>query len=209
MTEKISSIYKITNLQNNYIYVGSTNQPLKERFRHHCKPSAQTFNPNSKFYQDIQQYGKENFEIELLDTCFERHRFIIEEYWYKKLYKSGALMYEIKMGNSLSENTKQRIARLRNARDYKYHTEEFKYHLSQSTSGELNGMYGRKDDKAVNGRMVLAYYDKEHTQIYKSFVSVKTALQFLGLKGHVGLMKACKDNKLYHGFYWVKEWVDR
>lgn len=211
MEEKLCSIYKITNRINGYIYVGSTSRDIETRYQEHFKPSIWDGNPNSPFYQDVQKYGKENFALELLDTCFERHRFILEEYWWHKLFEEHYLMYEIKMGNSHSDNTKQRLSRLRNEekRSETYHTEEFKDKISEKTSGELNGMWGKKDEEAINGRIVIAFYDKEHTQVFKRFVSVRTALQFLGIKGHVGLLKACRNNELYHGYYWRKEWIDR
>lgn len=211
MKETITNIYKITNLKNNYVYVGSTNKNLKERFSEHCKPSTWLKSPNSLFYKELNKFGKENFLIELLDTCFERHRFIIEEYWWNKLFDENFLMYEIKRGNSLSENTKKRISRLRNLeeRDKKYHTEQFKNKVSQATSGELNGMYGKKDEEALNGRMVLAYKDKEHKKLIHTFNSMKVALKFLNIKGHSGLNKACRNNELFHEYYWEKEWIDR
>lgn len=167
--------------------------------------------PNSEFYKDIQKYGKENFEIKQLDECFTRHRYVIEEYWWKKLYKENYLMYEIKMGNSHSKNTKQRIAIARNRQDRIdfYNSEEFKVKTSLKTSGELNGMWGKKDEQAINGRMICAFHDKEHTQVFKIFNSVKTALNYIGIKGHAGLLKACRGNGLYHGYYWTKEWIDR
>lgn len=167
--------------------------------------------PNSEFYKDIQKYGKENFEIKQLDECFTRHRYVIEEYWWKKLYKENYLMYEIKMGNSHSKNTKQRIAIARNRQDRIdfYNSEEFKVKTGLKTSGELNGMWGKKDEQAINGRMICAFHDKEHTQVFKIFNSVKTALNYIGIKGHAGLLKACRGNELYHGYYWTKEWIDR
>lgn len=211
--EKICNIYKITNKINNYVYVGSTSRTLEERFQEHCRPSSsdESHNPNSIFYKDIQKYGPENFTIELLDTCAERHRYIIEEYWWHKLYDEHYLMYEIKMGNSHSMNTKQRISYLRNQEDRVdiYKTDEFKEKISQKTSGELNGLWGKKDDEAINGRIVIAFYDKEHTKKFKEFNSVKMALNYIGIKGHVGLLEACRENKLFHGYYWTKEWIDR
>ena len=211
-TEQITKIYKITNLINNYIYVGSTNKSLEERFKEHCKPSTWEHkgNENSLFYKDIQKYGIKNFKIELLDTCFERHRYIIEEYWWNKLYDEHFLMYDIKRGNTLSLNTKQRIAKLRIERNKEiYNNEQFKTKVSKATSGELNGMYGKKDENALNGRMVVAYLDDNHKQMYKQFPSVKMALQFLGVKGHSKLNQSCRDNSLYRGYYWQKEWIDR
>ena len=57
--ENLINIYKITNLKNNYIYVGSTSKSIQERFREHCKPSTWEKSPNSNFYKDIEKYGKE------------------------------------------------------------------------------------------------------------------------------------------------------
>ncbi|MEI3172558.1 MAG: GIY-YIG nuclease family protein [Lachnospiraceae bacterium] len=211
--EKTCLIYKITNTINNYIYVGSTSRTLEERFQEHCKPSvsSEDHNPNSLFYKDIQQYGADNFKIELLDTCSERHRYILEEYWWHKLYDENFLMYEIKMGNAHSMNTKQRLSYLRNQEEKTeiYKTDEFKAKISEKTSGELNGMWGKKDEEAINGRIVIAFYDIEHTKKFKEFNSVKTALNFIGIKGHAGLLKACRENILFHGYYWTKEWIDR
>lgn len=211
ITEKICSIYKITNKVNHYIYVGSTSRSLEQRFQEHCRKSNANKSPNSLFYKDMNTYGPENFEIELLDTCFERHRYILEEYWWKKLYEENYLMYEIKMGNAHSHNTKQRLSEIRNFEYRKefYHSESFKNKISQKTSGECNGMWGKKDEEAINGRIVIAFYDKEHEKVYRKFNSVKTALQFLNVKGHLGLNKACRTNTEYHGYYWTKEWIDR
>lgn len=209
--EKISNIYKITCLKNSFIYVGSTNMGIQERFKNHCKPSMHLKNPNSGLYKDMNKYGKEFFKVELLDTCFERHRFILEEYWCNKMFNEKFLVYDIKRGNALNENTKKRIAILRNSenRKGKYLTEQFKVKVSEATSGELNGMYGKKDEEALNGRMVIAYEDKEHIKIIHQFPSVKTALNFLGIKGHVKLNESCRNNEKYYNYYWKKEWIDR
>lgn len=204
-------IYKITNIINDYIYVGSTSKTLDERFKEHCRKSKLDDNPNSLFYKDIRNFGAENFIIELLDTCEERHRYILEEYWWHKLYSEHNLLYEIKMGNAHSMNTKQRLAYARNKgnKDNIYKSESFKAKISEKTSGENNGMWGRKDEAAINGRIVVAFLDESHEQIYKEFNSVKTALKFLNIKGHNGLVKACTENILYHGYYWAKEWINR
>lgn len=211
IAEPICTIYKITNTINNFIYVGSTARTIEERFMEHFRPSKWEDNPNSLFYADAKKYGKENFKVEALDTCFERHRFIIEEYWWNKLHNEKYLMYDIKRGSSHSSNTKQRLSefRNRNERTGIYKSEQFKEKISEKISGELNGMWDKKDEDAINGRMVIAFKDKEHTKVFKEFVSVKTALSFLGIKGHLGLNKACRNNTEYHGYYWTKEWIDR
>ena len=96
----------------------------------------------------------QDFKIELLDTCFERHRFIIEEYWWNKLFEEEYLMYDIKRGNSHSHNTKQRIALKRKLKDkdkYKEFTVDLYTHniLGQETFDDIRNNYSkdkRKDD---------------------------------------------------------------
>lgn len=210
MENKLTNIYKITNLVNNYVYVGSTNKELNIRFKEHCKPSNWNKNPNSLLYKDMKEFGTDNFQIELLDTCFERHRFIIEEYWWEKLYKENNFMYGLKKGNTLTNNTIQRMTTLRNERNSNiYNNENFKNKVSLATLGEKNGMYGKKDENAINGRMVIAYIDKDHNEIFKQFPSVKEALRYLKIKSHSDLNKSCRNNTLYKGYYWSKEWIER
>ena len=90
-----------------------------------------------------------------------------------------------------------------------YRRQEFKYKISQKTTGKLNGMYGKKGTNAVNGRMVVAYLDEERSQVFQIFPSVGEALKFLGIKGHVKLNEACKNNTKYYGYYWDKQWINR
>ena len=60
---KIYSLYKITNLLNNKIYIGITNRDPEKRFAEHKKPSA-----NSFIGKAIQSNGVENFSFEVLLT---------------------------------------------------------------------------------------------------------------------------------------------
>ncbi len=89
------------------------------------------------------------------------------------------------------------------------HTEETKNKISRNrknkTSGEKNGMYGMKDEKALNGKKVYQYADQSMTMLVDEFNSIKCALQYLNLKGHIGLDKALDNGSLYKGFYWSKE----
>lgn len=85
-----------------------------------------------------------------------------------------------------------------------YRTEEFKEHMSSVTAKEKNGMFNKKDENAVNGKIILMY--DENYILEREFASKKMALQFLKLKGHLGLDNAIKTHTLYKGHYWeVKE----
>ena len=85
----VIKIYKITNMENNKCYVGQTKRKINERFRQHSK--AKTYLGNS-----IRKYGKENFKIEWICTCFSKNEADkTEEYFVKKHKCYGDLGYNM------------------------------------------------------------------------------------------------------------------
>ena len=63
--EKIIGIYKITNTITGDFYIGSSND-VKRRWNEHKKPSVWNDNPNNPMYLDMQKYGTDKFEFEIL-----------------------------------------------------------------------------------------------------------------------------------------------
>ena len=61
----ISGIYKITNTITNDFYIGSSNN-VKRRWAEHKFPSTWKNNPNKQLYQDMQKYGLDKFEFQIL-----------------------------------------------------------------------------------------------------------------------------------------------
>lgn len=204
--ETLAKIYKMTNRINGFVYVGQTMLSLDGRIESHLKRMRDEKDIRP-LYLDMREHGIDNFDIEIIDECFERHKFIVEEHWYKQLLDQGLPMYDIKQGSKHSPNTKQRLAELRQNRDFDYSSDAFKSKLSVKTSGENNGMFGKKEDEALNGRLVIAY-DEQGNAVHR-FVSVKVALKFLNVKGHISLNNACRTGQKYKGYYWKKEWVNR
>jgi len=70
--KKITGIYKITNKQNQFCYIGQA-KDIKERLREHmkCGLGIDTL-ANNKLYQAMIQDGLENFTFELLEECSEK-----------------------------------------------------------------------------------------------------------------------------------------
>ena len=62
---KVSGIYKITNTVTWDFYIGSSKN-VKRRWAEHKCPSRWKQHPNNKLYQDMQKYGLNNFEIQIL-----------------------------------------------------------------------------------------------------------------------------------------------
>lgn len=63
-------VYKITNLITGDFYVGSTVN-FKRRLANHKSPCTHSFYDNRRLYQEIYEYGRENFEFEVLECCTE------------------------------------------------------------------------------------------------------------------------------------------
>ena len=65
MAEKISAVYKIINTVTNDFYIGSS-KDVKRRWKEHKCKSIWKKCPNNLLYQDMQKYGIDKFEFEIL-----------------------------------------------------------------------------------------------------------------------------------------------
>ena len=63
---KICGIYKITNTITGDFYIGSS-KDVKRRWREHKKSSVWKRCPNNPMYQDMQEYGTDKFEFQVLE----------------------------------------------------------------------------------------------------------------------------------------------
>lgn len=63
---KISAVYKITNTVTNYFYIGSS-KDVKRRWAAHKRPSEWKKQPNNPLYLDMQKYGIDKFEFQILE----------------------------------------------------------------------------------------------------------------------------------------------
>lgn len=126
----------------------------------------------------------------------------LAEYWTEEKRQERSIKY---MGENnpmygkhqSEESQKKRIAHT----DFSaYRDEEYRKKMSEATSGEKNGNYGNKGEKAKNGRHVLMY-DEQHNLI-KEFNTKRMTLEFLGVSSHKALNQAIKEKTLYKGYYW-------
>lgn len=75
-------IYKITNLVNNKVYIGQTVRTLKERMMEHNRHRTTMID------KALKKYGKENFNIELLDSANTLEELNEKEIYYINYYNS-------------------------------------------------------------------------------------------------------------------------
>ena len=64
---KISAVYKITNTVTNDFYIGSSKN-VKQRLAAHKCQSTWNKCPNNTMYLDMQKYGVDKFEFEILEV---------------------------------------------------------------------------------------------------------------------------------------------
>jgi group I intron endonuclease len=105
-----TKIYKITNLINNFIYIGKTYQKLEVRWKQHLENSS-----NCRYLKHaIEKYGKENFVMEEIFLVFdEKDVKYYEDYfinYYNSLSPNGYnLMMSLDRG-VISEETSDRLS---------------------------------------------------------------------------------------------------
>lgn len=94
---KNGKIYIITNDINNKVYIGQTIQTLKKRFNGHCCYSKTDRSINMYIKRAIHKYGKQHFEIQLLEECPIEQLNDREIYWinYYDSYNNG---YNLTLG---------------------------------------------------------------------------------------------------------------
>ena len=80
-------IYKITNIQNNKVYIGQTIRPIKDRFHRHINDAMNNI-LDTHFARAIRKYGKENFIIEEIDSANTQNELNEKEQYWIRYYNS-------------------------------------------------------------------------------------------------------------------------
>lgn len=111
-------IYKITNIQNNKVYIGQTINSLEARFKRHKNDALKTKNPlNTHFARAIRKYGPDSFIAEVIDSATTQEELNQKEQsWIRyydsvncgynetdAIYKSGGNAYQSKTKEELKE----------------------------------------------------------------------------------------------------------
>ena len=80
-------IYKITNIQNNKVYIGQTIRPIKDRFHRHINDAMNNV-LDTHFARAIRKYGKDNFTIEEIDNANNQDELNEKEQYWIRYYNS-------------------------------------------------------------------------------------------------------------------------
>jgi len=99
--QKTGKIYIIKNCINDKVYIGQTIQSLKKRFIGHCCYSKNDRSINMYIKRAIHKYGKQNFNISLLEECPIENLNEREKYWIA-FYDSYNKGYNLTLGGQQS-----------------------------------------------------------------------------------------------------------
>ena len=80
-------IYKITNIQNNKVYIGQTIRPMKDRLNRHINDALHNI-LDTHFARAIRKYGKESFIIEEIDVASSQEELNQKERYWINYYNS-------------------------------------------------------------------------------------------------------------------------
>lgn len=207
--ERKIGVYKIENLINNKVYIGSTISGFKKRIKEHLYELNKGKHHSSHLQKAFNKYGTNNFEVSILEVC-NRESIIQKEQFYLDQYKS----YNRNLGYNI-------LNKAYNSQGYK-HTEENIILIGQMSKlrgphpNSINAMrlanLGSKKDenhiirmKEIHSKPVIQL-DLQGNFI-KRWNSITEAKLFLGLSLiDSNISKCCnKKCKSSNGFMWVKE----
>ena len=80
-------IYKITNIQNNKVYIGQTIRPIEQRFKRHLNDALNNI-LDTHFAKAIRKYGKDSFIIEEIDSAQTQDELNQKEQYWIRYYNS-------------------------------------------------------------------------------------------------------------------------
>ena len=206
-------IYQYTNLINNKIYIGQTNN-IDRRIREH---KSNAFNPKSANYNNvihkaIRKYGYKNFDIKILETLIDVDYDLVNEreaYWIQEkqslINQNGYNILEGGKNSSKTTLTKEEINSIKEMikQGIPYSEIQLKYPYSKTFISDINSGKYFKDEKDIYP----LYRYRIDNEIYDSLIEdlEKPELTFKELADKYGLgestVKKFNYGKLQNGYY--------
>ena len=154
----VCGVYSITNTINNKSYIGCTKDINKRMIGHRNLSKKQDY----PLYREVREYGRDAFEVKILEECLPSERLTKEIYWIKKMNSKFPNGYNLTeggagvQGNKQSLKTKEKKSKAllkywENADD------------SKRKTGAKNNMFGKhhsKEAKRKIGAKTRAWHKK-------------------------------------------------
>ena len=149
---KISGVYKITNTITGDFYIGSSKN-VKLRLACHKCPYTWNEHPNIQLYQDIQKYGVDKFDFEVIAETEPKKLKEVEQQFIEKLKP----IYNNRNANGWDfERYKETKKEYQKSDKYKEYQKEYQVEYNKSDKGKETH---RKASNKYNNQ--LCYYNGE------------------------------------------------
>ena len=173
-TKLTGVIYMITNVSNNkkyigkaYSYVKNGNQPIRKqgsegRFYKHIKAATRGCNEIPLLYEDIRQYGKDNFKVSVLEVCLKEQLKERETYHIKNnmTYKENT-GYNFHVGDNKPEDIlHKKVYEDKKAESNKMRVEGGALRQSDDTTNLPPNIYKRKNGLFAQIKIGSTLYNK-------------------------------------------------
>ena len=166
-------IYLLRNKITNGIYVGQTNNPKRRCYEHHSK-SKKHPNEQPKLFKAINEYGWENFEMEILEEVPYELKDMKEEYYIAKLNALSDENYNEVKGSNLLQNINPQLI----VNDY----------LKGTSASKIGSKYNVKHPQVIKilksqlGEEKYLELSKQHTLIKKD-IPIETIVDLIENQG--------------------------
>jgi len=188
--DKIVGVYKITNMKNNKVYVGSAVN-IKNRFKTHKRLLKDNKHFNNHLQSSYLKYGKDQFNYEIIEITSIEEMLVKEIYWIKsfnandpKYGYNKRINVSSNLGIKLSDETKRKLS---------------ESHLGHKRSQETNIKIIESQYKKI------CQFDKKNNFI-QTFNSLQDAAKSLNCN-YTTSITACLKKKIPSalGFIWCYE----
>lgn len=178
-----AGIYKITNLINNKIYIGSTHNFIERKSKHKCRKS------NTMISRAIFKYGWDNFTFEIVEYC-ELEKLIEREQFYLDLLQpfrenNGYNILRSCISNGwLGHNHSDETKVLMSVKKEGYIpwnkgktgvqkcSDETRELMSINRKGEGNSFYNKNHTQEAKDKIAEKARGRDHSYEYKSVIQI-------------------------------------
>lgn len=207
-----TGVYKLTNMNNGKVYIGASID-IKRRMKEHFKPSRVSALKHLPLYKDIDRYGKEAFDFEILEEVEANDLDAKEEHYIKK-FNAVEKGYNISQTahNMHDDKLKQIYSQKLSERNKaNWQNEDYRKTMSENSKAYQATLTNDQREAAIKGlnkytdsiKQPVAQYDKQGNLI-AVFDGVREAERALNLSNDT-VGKVCrgeKGRKTAGGFVW-------
>lgn len=170
-----SGIYKIVNIKNNKIYIGSSKN-IENRWKEHTTSLRRNKHINCILQRAWNKYGEDSFEFQTLENCSQEQLFEREQYYIDELKPEYNIGLSAFGGDNLTNNPKRVdiIDKIVSGlyKRYENMTDEQKKERSDNLKGDKNPNYGNswteEMRKSMSDKVIEYFKNHDHYKTGKN-----------------------------------------